>query len=77
MTSIDLLKTITDTIVRKKAMHNLLIQHDKKVNFLAGVCIVNKFYVSIDTRSAICKFSWSNSKEGQKYWDNYYNKYYL
>jgi hypothetical protein len=69
ITSIDILKNISDNIIRKQAMHNLLIQHDKEVKFYGGFNIVNKFKSATNTRNAISRFSFLSSKEGQDYWD--------
>jgi hypothetical protein len=70
-TSIDMLKTIPDSIIRKQAMHNLLIQHDKKVIVISGNLVkINKFSESATVYKAINKFSWINSIEGQDYWED-------
>jgi hypothetical protein len=81
-TSIDMLKTIPDSIIRKKAMHNLLIQHDKEVICFRGIFKkrlfkINKFVYSSNITGAICEFSFNSSKEGSKYWDKVFSAYLL
>jgi hypothetical protein len=75
MKAINMLKTITDHNVRKKAIHNLLIQHNKEVICRKGLFKIDKNTCSTSILMALCKFSYFSSKEGQKYWENIYYNY--
>jgi hypothetical protein len=63
------LQKIKNKTIRRQAIHNIIIQHNK----YSGPNRVNAYKSLIYIKDAIFEFIWDDTIEGKFYWSNIYH----